>query len=68
MSAAVHSLEARYYTDPDVYAAEMAGLFARTWQFAGHVSQVAEAGDYFTFEMAGESLVCVRGQDGALPL
>ena len=63
---AIRSLDARYYTDPAIYAAEMSGLFARTWQFAGHISQVVEAGEYFTFEMAGESLVCVRGQDGAL--
>ncbi len=57
------SLEARYYTDPAVYEAEMAGLLARTWQFAGHVSQIANAGDYFAFEIAGESLFAIRGHD-----
>ncbi|MCP4821250.1 MAG: aromatic ring-hydroxylating dioxygenase subunit alpha, partial [Shimia sp.] len=57
------SLEARYYTDPAVYEAEMAGLLARTWQFAGHVSQIANAGDYFAFEIAGESLFAIRGRD-----
>ena len=36
---------------------------ARTWQFAGHVSQVAKIGDYFVFSAAGENCFCVRGDD-----
>ena len=64
--ALIHSLEARYYTDPAIFEKEMKGLLARTWQFAGHVSQVRNAGDYFTFEIAGESLFCIRGRDGEL--
>ncbi len=60
------ALDARYYTDPSVYALEEKGLFARTWQFAGHESDAAEPGDYFTFEVAGESLFCIRGRDGVL--
>ena len=39
---------------------------ATAWQFAGHVSQVASPGDYFTFEMAGERLFIMRGKDGEL--
>ena len=34
----VRTLDARYYTDPEVFRIEHNGLFARTWQFAGHVS------------------------------
>ena len=59
----IHSLEARYYTDPDVYKAEQKGLLARTWQYAGHVSKVRNPGDYFLFEIAGESLFCIKGKD-----
>lgn len=61
------SLDARYYTDPTIFATEMEGLLSRTWQFAGHVSQVANVGDYFTFEIAGgQSLFCIRGRDGGV--
>ncbi len=60
---AVRSLEARYYTDPEIYARERQGLFARTWQFAGHSSRLREPGDYFAFEIAGESLFCIMGRD-----
>jgi len=62
----VLSLAARYYTDPAIFEIERRGLLARTWQLAGHASQVAEPGDYFAFEVAGENLFCVRGQDGAV--
>ncbi|MEO1678944.1 MAG: aromatic ring-hydroxylating dioxygenase subunit alpha [Pseudomonadota bacterium] len=60
------ALDPRHYIDPALYAAERAGLLARTWQFAGHVAEVANPGDYFTFEVAGESLFCIRGRDGSL--
>ncbi|MEM1076185.1 MAG: aromatic ring-hydroxylating dioxygenase subunit alpha [Pseudomonadota bacterium] len=66
MAELTYSLAARYYTDPEIFEKERHGLLAQTWQFAGHVSDVANPGDYFTFEIAGESLFCVRGRDGAL--
>ena len=59
----VHSLEARYYTDPAIFEQEMNGLLIKTWQFAGHVSQIPNTGDYFAFEIAGQSLFCIRGRD-----
>ena len=60
------SLAAKYYTDPEVFKLETNGLLARTWQFAGHASQLKETGDYFTFDMAGESLFCIKGRDGEI--
>ncbi|MGX9349686.1 aromatic ring-hydroxylating oxygenase subunit alpha [Shimia sp. W99] len=59
----VHSLEARYYTDPAIYAQEMRGLLASTWQFALHLSDIPNVGDYAAFEIAGESLFAIRGRD-----
>ncbi len=61
--ALIHSLEARYYTDPKIYELEKTGLLAKTWQFAGHASQLEKSGDYFTFDLAGESLFCIKGHD-----
>jgi len=60
------SLAAKYYTDPEVFKLETNGLLARTWQFAGHASQLTETGDYFTFDLAGESLFCIKGRDGEI--
>jgi phenylpropionate dioxygenase-like ring-hydroxylating dioxygenase large terminal subunit len=62
----IRSLDARFYTDPDVFRIEQKGLLARTWQFAGHASMVEKPGDYFTFSIAGENLFCIRGRDGEL--
>lgn len=66
MTVPVHSLAARYYTDPKVFAAEHSGLFARTWQFACHASAVPNPGDYLAFDVAGESLFAIRGRDNAI--
>ncbi|MCP5072575.1 MAG: aromatic ring-hydroxylating dioxygenase subunit alpha [Rhodobacteraceae bacterium] len=62
----VKTLEARYYTDPEVFEIERCGLLSKTWQFACHSSELANTGDYYTFEMAGESLFSVRGRDGVI--
>ncbi|MEM7171033.1 MAG: aromatic ring-hydroxylating dioxygenase subunit alpha [Pseudomonadota bacterium] len=62
----VRSLEADYYTNPEIFHKERRGLLARTWQFAGHVSQAEKPGDYFAFHIAGQNLFCIRGRDGVL--
>ena len=64
--APTKALEARYYTDPDLFEREKETLLATTWHYAGHESQVRSIGDYFTFEVAGEALFCIRAQDGEL--
>ena len=65
-AAPIHSLAARYYIDPVLFEAERKGLLARTWQFAGHASQIPNVGDYFAFEMAGENLFSIKGRDGEI--
>ena len=62
----IRSLEARYYTDPEIFKIEQAGLLAQTWQFACHVSELQNIGDYYAFDLAGESLFSIRGRDGVI--
>ncbi len=62
----LRSLDARYYIDPDVFRRENAGVLARTWQFAGHVSALGDPGDWFTFDIAGQGLFAVHGRDGKI--
>ncbi len=59
-----HALDARYYTDPELFEIESRGLFSRSWQFACHASQLAEIGDYVTFALNGENLFCIRDRSG----
>ena len=50
-------LAARYYTDPEVFAAELDRVFARSWVMVGHVSQVAEPGSVVTADVGDESVL-----------
>ncbi|MBA3707690.1 MAG: aromatic ring-hydroxylating dioxygenase subunit alpha [Planctomycetes bacterium] len=60
------SLERAFYTDPPVFAADMQAVWKRNWLFVGHVSRIREHGQYFLVEIAGESLIIIRGKDGAV--
>ena len=62
----IRSLDPSYYTDPDVFDHERDSIFACTWQFAGHASDAERPGEYFTFEIAGQRLFCVRDDGGQL--
>ena len=46
------SLEQRFYTDPEIYAIELDRIVTRNWIFAGHHSQLADAGDYLVVDVA----------------
>lgn len=61
-----YTLPASLYTTSDALDWERRKIFNKTWHFAGHISQVAKAGDYFTIEVEGESILISRAQDGEL--
>jgi phenylpropionate dioxygenase-like ring-hydroxylating dioxygenase large terminal subunit len=60
------SLAQTFYKDIDIYAAEINNIFLKHWLFAGHVSQVPIAGDYFTFEFDTESVIVLRTTTGEI--
>ena len=60
------SLEQRFYTDPEIYALELEHIVTRNWIFAGHTSQLGEAGDYLVLEVANDSAIIVRSGDGEI--
>ena len=64
--ARASTLPAPLYFSPETFADERARIFASTWQVVGHVHQAARPGDYFTFDLIGEPLLIVRGDDGVL--
>ncbi len=45
---------------------EQTEIFAKQWICVGHQSQIAEGGDYFLQEVAGESLIVVRDKGGEI--
>ena len=52
------------YVDPEVFALEQDRMWARSWVYAGHDSQVPRVGDCARLELAGRALVMVRDADG----
>jgi phenylpropionate dioxygenase-like ring-hydroxylating dioxygenase large terminal subunit len=60
------SLLQPFYGDAEIFARDLERVLFRHWLCAGHVSQAAEPGDYFLAEMAAESVIVLRGDDGAL--
>jgi Rieske 2Fe-2S family protein len=64
--AGARTLAQRYFVSPEIFAEEQEKIFSRQWVLVGHQSQIAEAGDYFTAEVAGESLIIVRDKHGAI--
>ncbi len=57
------ALPGAFYTDPSWSEAEARELFAAQWVCCGRQEEIPEPGDYFTFEVAGEPLIILRGQD-----
>jgi len=54
------------YTDPEVFQLEMERLWARTWIYVGHASQVPSAGDFITVDIAAKPVIMVRQTDGSI--
>jgi Rieske 2Fe-2S family protein len=60
------ALEPRYYTDPSLEAVEQELIFERTWQLAGHVSQLSTNGSYITAAAGNQPVLVVRDDKGTL--
>ena len=51
------------YLSEEFYQLELEYLFRRDWICIGREEEAAQAGDYFTIELAGEPLVVVRDRE-----
>ncbi|MEM7120594.1 MAG: aromatic ring-hydroxylating dioxygenase subunit alpha [Pseudomonadota bacterium] len=57
------SLEQPFYTDPSIFERDLEYIVAKQWLFVDHVSAIPNPGDVITYEIAGESIILVRGKD-----
>ena len=55
------TLPARYYTSAEVHAQERSAIFARSWFYVGHQSQIADPGAYLTAMVGDQELIVIRG-------
>jgi len=56
------------YTNPLVFADELARIWYRTWVYVGHESEVGEPGDYVRKTLGLQDVIMTRGADGAVRL
>jgi len=51
------TLPGEYFVSAEVFAEEQEKIFSRQWILVGHQSQIAQVGDFFVPDVAGESLI-----------
>jgi phenylpropionate dioxygenase-like ring-hydroxylating dioxygenase large terminal subunit len=54
------------YVNADLFALEDERVFARTWVYVGHASQVPNPGDYLTARIGSCPVLMVRREDGTI--
>ena len=54
------------YISQELFELEMERLFANTWVYVGHASQVPNKGDFFTTTVGNESVIMVRHTDDSI--
>ena len=54
------------YVNPELFELEMERLWRSAWTYVGHDSQVPNAGDFYTVNIARQPLLMLRGSDGAV--
>lgn len=58
------TLPAAVYRDPAIFEKERDHVFAHSWLFIAHESQMPEPGDYVAATAASFPVIVVRGEDG----
>ena len=67
-ASTVSALPVASYSDPAIFAAEQARIFANSPRYVGHASLVPNPLDYAVLPALGEGYVLIRQADGSLKL
>ncbi|HSI40191.1 MAG TPA: SRPBCC family protein [Xanthobacteraceae bacterium] len=54
------------YSSPEFLAREVASIFSKEWICVGRSGALAKAGDYLTYELAGQPVVVLRDRENQL--
>ena len=60
------TLDRRYFTSEAIFDRETERIFRRGWIYVGRASRLAASGSYFLVDEGTESVIVIRGADGAL--
>ena len=58
-----HSLEAPFYSDPQIFDLDLRGIFEAHWLFVAAEAEIPEPGDYVTVELGRYSVIVMRDDD-----
>jgi phenylpropionate dioxygenase-like ring-hydroxylating dioxygenase large terminal subunit len=64
--ALAHALPAWVYNHAELTRLELERVLRPSWQIVCHVNSIPKAGDYATFDLAGESILALRDRDGSI--
>ena len=60
------SIHHSVYSDPILFEMEMDRIFSKTWLMLGHESQIPKPGDFITTDMARQSVIVSRAENGEI--
>lgn len=60
------SLPRPFYGHETVYRADLEHVWRKGWLFAGHACEIRNPGDWLTLQVETDSLIVMRGEDGAV--
>ena len=60
------SLPRPFHRDEAIYRADIERIWRRGWLFAGHACEVRNPGDWLTLQVDTDSIIVIRGEDGAV--
>lgn len=62
-AAGIFRVNRRAFSDPDIFELERRKIFENCWVYAGHESEVPNAGDFRSRRLGNRPIILVRGDD-----
>ncbi len=59
-------IDRRIFFDKEIYDLELKNIFAKSWQFIAHESQLKKKGDFLTTYMGEDAIIVARGNDNKI--